>query len=177
LSLVFVCSAGQSFAGELTSPKGFTISYPEGWTSASKAEMDELAKNVRGICPSAEIYGPRREKYADSASVSILPNAIPVNDASEKRFSDLMQKVLTSTGKQLSNQKSQQIDIGGRKAISLSCECRLPGLDEPLRMWQLAIPGKSQTYMLSFVALKSRWADEWPAIKEIAKNFRIDVAP
>ena len=176
LSLACLGVAVETSAGELTSPKGFTITYPDGWTPATQAQLDAIGK-ITKTTPAAMIYGLQREKFADNLGVAVVPAVMPVDKKSVTTFADTLKKQLGAAGLKVSNFKSRQIQVAGKKAISVAFENDMPGVNEPLRQWQLYVPGKSQTYVFTCTSLKSRWADEWPGFKDIVKNLRIDVAP
>ena len=52
LWLAFLGSAAETLAGELASPKGFAITYPDGWTPASQTQLNDVGKRATPPRPS-----------------------------------------------------------------------------------------------------------------------------
>ena len=111
LSLTFLGSAAVTLAGELTSPKGFAITYPDEWTPATKEQLDEVAKKVKSARPVATIYGLRREKFADNLSIGVIPQVIPANADSEKQLIE----VLKQSGMKISTSRAGELRQPARR--------------------------------------------------------------
>ena len=61
LSLTFLGSAAVTLAGELTSPKGFAITYPDEWTPATKEQLDEMLWKEAKSARRHDLWAPPRE--------------------------------------------------------------------------------------------------------------------
>ena len=123
------------------------------------------------------ICGPQFEMFGDSLNVHVVPSVIAVDATGKKVLTDALKQRLAAIGAKLTDFKSGRRKVAGTTAISVAFENAMPGIAEPLLQWQLFIPGKSQTYIVTCTARKSHWAEAWPGFKAMIKNFRVDVKP
>jgi hypothetical protein len=175
LSLALLSAVAELRGGEFASPKGFTITYPEGWKVATKQENDLVAKSMGGNVPAlaAFLYGPRQGDFADNINVLVLPQTLTLDDKTEK---ELVDGVKNGMGKKAANFTAKRIEINGNAAVSIGCEVERKPQGDFMRIWQVHIPGKKQVYVFTCATLKPHWAEVWPTFKDMVYGARIDVA-
>lgn len=175
LSLAFLSPIVEALGGEFTSPKGFTITYPEGWKPATKEEYDLVAKTMGVKVPdlAAFLYGPRQGDFADNINVLVLPQALTLDEKTEK---GLIDSVKNGMAKKAASFSAKQVEISGKAAVSIACEVERQPQGDLMRIWQVYIPGKKQVYVFTCATLKARWDELWPTFKEMVYGARVDVA-
>ncbi len=188
--LLLACFFGtvRVLGGEWTSPKGFTLTYPEGWKPATDEQMKAAAataaqkaqgNNGAKAPPAPEIIliGPVQDNFTAQANVVIIPQAITFNAMIEGQIVGQAKTGFFMSGVKTGDIKPGHVDVDKRSAFSMAYEQLGAGPDDTLRCWQVFVPGAKQTYRVTCVAKKSQWAAVYPDFKKIISDMRVDVAP
>ena len=167
--------------GDLKSPQGFSLTYPEGWEPASKQEVNQHGKIMShaGMEMAAIIHGPSRTTTAQHLIVIIkpMPPFFATLDAATKMQGiESMAANPIAIPRDATNVKRQRQEICGTTAITLSYEIPLSNLAAPLRTWQVFLPGKEKIYIFRCSAIKSQWDNAWPTFKKMIDGVHIDLA-
>jgi hypothetical protein len=175
--LGFLGAAVEVHGDELKSPQGFTITYPEGWQPASKAELEHHAETIAGLA--ALIHGPLRAGAAQHVIVIVKP--MPPEYAALSTAAKLQAIESVTAGSQriprgATNVKKQRKEVGGTTAVTLSYELNSPQLTSPLRTCEFFLPGKEKIYVFRCSAVKPQWDTAWPIFKQMIDSVHIDVA-
>lgn len=167
------------------SPREFSLKYPEGWKVASADERAEVAGNVkryfeqfRGADPSkvpVMIYNPGQEEFAENVNCCMGPGSVPeISADGAKQYVNGLREGFEKLGARLTNVRAEAIDVGSRKAISARWDVSARDVKEPVRQWQVTIPGKSQLYVITCSAFASRFERYEPLFSEVVKSIEVD---
>jgi hypothetical protein len=166
-------------AEEFKSPKGFSLTVPEGWQAASAEQLKKIAegtKKATGIAPdyAAMIIGPRSDDFSANINVIVIPAKIVLDEKSEKEVATAMQRQFANGGKG-PEVKPGHITIDGKKAFTMALERTEPTSGKVIRQWIVMLPGKQQAYTINCTALKSQWNDVWEGIHDLVLSFKADL--
>lgn len=175
LPLTLLAAVPESRGGDLSSPKGFKLTYPEGWQPVADEQLGKIAKDAgaAGIpmpACSAMILGPAGDGVPDNVSILVLPQTLAINPTIEK---SLIDSVKMGAGGKVTDAKTQRRQVGGTTALAVAVEAEQPG--GSMRVWQIFVPGKRQLYVVTCMAPKSHWAKAWPSFKQMIDSLQIDV--
>lgn len=182
-SAVLLGAVSQLCGGELKSPEGFTITYPDGWKPGTKAQVDQYRKTLAGMGFTAMILSPpSRDNFSDHVFVFIkpLPPGFSTLDAENKmKAIEYMADAQPAVPKNAKNVKTQQQEVSGTMAVAVSYETNPParmGSTVTMRTWQVYVPGKEQVYVFHCATVKPHWDTAWPIFKKMVDSVHIDVA-
>ena len=165
-------------AAEFKSPKGFSLTCPDGWQIASEEQskkMAEATKELPGKAPeyAARILGPQSGGFTPSIRVTVHPGNLVPKAKDEKGFAAAVQLRLEKGGKVLA-MKTGHLTIGGETAFTMSVERAGPKSGKVIRHWIVMLPGTQRTYNITCTALKSQWNDVWKGFHETVLSFKED---
>jgi hypothetical protein len=180
--LAVACSLSSARAGELVSPEGFTLTYPEEWKPATKeqlAKIVEATKKLTGADPgmAAFISGPPSEEFAPNVNVIALKSPLPVNPTTEKQMVKQIKDRFAAQGAAGPEIKSKQINVDGHAMLSVAYEQDNPVAKKTLRTWTVIFPGKNGACILTCTALKSQWADAGPVFTAMINSLKLEGVP
>ena len=78
-----------------------------------------------------------------------------------------------ATGLRVENIRSELIDVAGRKAISVRCDVRFPGVPERVSQWQVAVPAGRKSYIVTCSALQPDFARVEPLFKASINSMEV----
>jgi hypothetical protein len=182
LSLLFTCLAAVSSvtAGDLTSPKGFSLSFPDAWQAATKEQLDkvgELTKKSAGNVPTpvALITAPPSDGFAPNINVIVTPGPIVLNEKSEDEIAKGIAAQFTAIGVKPPEMKTGHITVDGKSTLTIAYERTEPASGKQLRQWTIFIPGKKQLYVVTCTSLKTQWSNVFPSLDETVKSMKVDL--
>ena len=167
------------------SPRGFSLKYPEGWKIASADERAEVAGNVkryfdqlRDVDPSkvpVMIFNPGQDGFAENVNCSMGPGSLPeISSDGAKQYVKGLREGLEKLGAPLANVRAEAIGIGNKKAISARWDVTVRDVKEPIRQWQVSVPGKSQLYVFTCSAFASRFERYEPLFSAVVQSIEVD---
>lgn len=164
-------------SGDLTNEKGFSLTYPDAWRSATKKELDKTAEVLRkgsksATPPAAVIYGPLRN---ENVTITVTPGTSVLNGENEDDFVKAYASHLAAPGKTPPAVKKGHLTIDGKTALTLALERTSSSTGAQLRQWTVYLPGKKQKYIVVCTSLKTQWAEAFPAFDSIVKSMKIDL--
>ena len=168
------------------SPRGFSLKYPEGWKIASAEERADAARNVaryfeqfRGADPAkvpVMIYHPGQEEFAENITCSVGPGSVSkITADSARQYVSGLREGFEKLGARLGSVRAEAIDVGKRKAISARWDVTVRDVKEPVRQWQLLVPGRSQDYVITCSAFASRFERYEPLFSAVVRSIEVDV--
>jgi hypothetical protein len=185
LLLTLACFLGtiRAWAGEWTSPKGFKVTFPDGWKALAddqlKAVLAAQKPPANGAAPppAPEIIlaGPVQGNFTAQMNVMIIPQAITFNAMIEGQIVSRAKADLFMANVKVGEIKTGHLQVDNRNCFSVAYEQEAP--DEPIRCWQVFVPGEKQTYSVRCTAKKSQWETVFPEFKKIIGEMRVDVKP
>ena len=179
LCLAWLGVVAETPAGEFKSPKGYKLTYPDGWTALSPAQMAELLKKAGKEPPKNDITdvylrGTHQEKYVENINVIVAPQVFKFNEAAEQDMVSALRTNMTPPGGKAPEIKRFHVRINGRPSLSLATEFTPQGMNEPIWWWRVMIPGGKQTCLVTCTALKSQWDDVVPNITKVINSIHVD---
>jgi len=172
---VVVAAAGHG--GELKSPQGFTITYPEGWQPAPKAQVEQLAGKLAGLA--ALIRAPSRDNFSDHLFVLIkpIPPGFDKLDAENRIVAiEAMSADPEAVPSSATDMERKRQEVAGTTAVIVSYEVIPRHTTISMRTWHIYVPGKDRVYEFYCTALKSHWAAEEPIFREMIMSIHLGVA-
>jgi hypothetical protein len=166
-------------------PHGFSLQYPESWKVASTEHRDEVARRGKeytqklpGPAPSPAsciISGPAAG--GGNVNCMVSPGSLgEVDDRTAKQFAGEIQMRLGKIAPLVTEVHAELIKVGNKKAISLRFDATFKFLlKEPLRQWEVMIPGKSQTYTFTCSARASDFWRYEPLFAAVIQRIEVDV--
>ena len=160
------------------SPKGFSLTCPDGWRVASEEQMKQFAETLkkagRPDATAAMIIGPVSNGFAAKLIVTVHPGKLVLDAKSEEAIVGVMQRGWGDAGKPPAI-KTGHISIGGERAFTMEGERTEPTSGNVARQWMAMLPGKRQWYSITCTALASQWDDVWKGFREIVLSFKADL--
>ena len=180
--LTVVCALPSARADDFVSPEGFTITYPEKWKPATKAELDktvEITKRMMGRDPGiiGFIAGPASENFAPNVNMIVLKERLVLNPATKDQLVNGIKSGFSAQGVPAPEIKSKELQLDGHKVLSVAYEKDDPVQKKRVRVWQVFFPTKNGTCVTTCTALKSQWAEAGPAFKSIINSLKFDGVP
>ena len=166
-------------AEEFKSPKGFSLTCPDGWDVAPEEQLKKIAeetKKVIGTAPdfAVMIFGPRSDNFSATINVIVASGNVSLNTKNEKDIATAMQAQFGNGGKELPI-KTGHITIDGKKAFTMAFERTEPTSGKTIRQWSVMLPGRKQMYTFTCTASKSQWGDVWEGFHDIVLSAKIDL--
>jgi hypothetical protein len=160
------------------SPKGFSLTCPDGWRVASEEQMKQFAETLkkagRPDATAAMIIGPVSNGFAAKLIVTVHPGKLVLDAKSEEAIVGVMQRGWGDAGKPPAI-KTGHISIGGERAFTMEGERTEPTSGNVARQWMAMLPGKRQWYSITCTALALQWDDVWKGFREIVLSFKADL--
>ncbi len=177
-----VCSLPSARAGDYVNPEGFRLTYPEGWKTASKEQLDKIVEMARkpaepdvGIVGC--ILGPRGEGFTPFINLIVLKSPLVLDSAHEDQMVNGIKGAFTAHGATAPDFKTTHFQIDGHKLFSVAYEEDDSTHKTSLRVWMVLLPTKSGTCLMKCVAPKSQWAEAGPVFKSIINSLKFDGVP
>ena len=173
-------------AGELTSSKGLSLTYPQEWKEPTKEQLEKAAEASKKVAarsgvgeiprPGAVIFGPPSDGFAPNVNVIVVPAKLVLDARIEKALVDGIKAKYTA----LAGGKAPEFKIGhktidGKSALTMACEYKEPASGKTLRQWGVYLPGKNQMYVVTCTSLNTQWADAFPVFNSIIKSMKVDL--
>jgi hypothetical protein len=165
-------------AEEFKSPKGFSLTCPDGWQVASAEKIKQMREAMKRMGKpdpdfAAIITGPKSDDFTPQVNVIVIPEELVLDAKGEKDYVAGVKNGLGPAGKSLAV-KTGHITIGGKKALTTAFELSQPASGKAIRSWIVTLPGKQQVYTISCMASKAQWDDVWEGFHKIATSIKID---
>ena len=172
----------QARGAEYTSPQGFSLEYPDSWKVASKEllkaaehEAQPLLEKVGAVDfdqVAVIVLSPTIDKFVENVNVVVASGAPPVDEQAKREYVQGLTEQYSGMGLRPSNVKSELIEVGDRRAISVRLDAVFPGQDEPIRQWQVLVPAGRRLYVVTCSALASDFAQYEPVFSKIVHSLR-----
>ena len=165
--------------GLLTSPKGFSIKYPNGWAVAS---AERLAAVPGGQKPAALLVGPPDQDGMNPKMAVMVTSEKPPEGKSEdfpkkfaKAYVEMLEKTYTQAGLTISNVEGIRMFAGKLPALSVTFDITSSKTDKAARQWHIMVPGKTHLYLILCNASSPGWAKALPVFKKMLNSLKIDL--
>ena len=170
-----------------SNPQGFSLQHPESWKVASAEQRAAAIEKVKPLVeklpsrprlPPYVIYVPGNAEsdFQQNINCVTAPGLVGETDAaSAKRAANELREGFKKMGMPVAKVHTEVIEAGNRKAVSSRLDARLKEVDEPVRQWQVVIPGKSQGYIFTCSALASDFWRFEPVFAAVIQSIEVDV--
>ncbi len=162
-----------------TSPKGFTITPPDGWTLFSKDAAREKSDAVKKAFPKFDSANLDRMAAmlmnpADSGitniNVVVVPSRIPINDSdAEQKLGTMLREQYTKMGASLGKFTAVRKTFGTHKALVADFESNMGGA--ATRQWQVMMPAGSQTLIVTCTSKQSTFDQFTPVFTKAIETM------
>lgn len=171
-------------AAKFSSQRGFSCEYPDGWTilSASQCretvealrphveDMDKLDENSIAMA----VANTQPDEFQENITVAVFPGSLPISDERGRQYFNVLERQSLSMGLEVRNLQVEQNEFAGRRVLSATCDVTVPGESEPVRQWQVLMPGRRQTYIVTCAARACDFESFRPAFAKTIESMQID---
>lgn len=185
--LVAVAICASARAGEFKSLRGFSLTYPDGWAAISSEQRDAITQELKpwldklgkvDLTRMAAVFvNPKDDGFLENINVVVAPGAPGVDAAGQQEYRELLANQLSELGVETRNLEVDQATFGGKPALTARLNLVIPGEAEPVREWQVAIPGRGQTYIVTCSARASEFSQYEPLFQKTIDSLKIDAGP
>ena len=173
--------AGAAFSAEpvFTSPKGFTITPPDGWTLMSKDAAKEVSDVVKKEFPKFDAANLERMAVmllnpADSGitniNVVVMPSRIPIGATdAEQKLEGMLREQYTKMGVSLGKLSVTRKTFGTHKSLAANFESVMGGAS--MRQWQVMMPAGSQTLIVTCTSARPTFEKTIPVFTKAIEGM------
>ncbi len=181
---LLIVLATQARAGHFSSASGFSFDYPDGWVVATKEQRQAVRERYKAVFEkmgdvdlgkmAVLVFNPENDGFAENVNVVVSAGRMPVNEDSRRKLEQAFSEQLGRAGLTPIDLRSEIVTFGRRKAISTRWIMAglVPGV--VLRQWQVAIPGRNQTYAVTASASTTTFPQYEPRFRSIFASFKAD---
>jgi hypothetical protein len=172
---------------EFTSPQGFSLSYPDGWAAMSKDQTSEARKKIQShfkevreadLVQVAVMIGEENAKgFAANANVTVGQGRDPYLEKTEAELRQFIAEQYGKVGLAPYDIQVEKIKVGDMDVVSSRFSLKMPAVNEPIRQWQVTVPGPRRTYILTCTSLEADQAKYQPVFAAIVSSFRVTPDP
>lgn len=183
-NLFLLAIYSQSQPGHFSSTRGFSFDYPKQWIVATKEQKQIMQDKSRYILAklgdvdlnrmAVIVFDPQDDDFIESLNVVITQGKIPVNGNSRQEHARIITRQMRNAGVELKNVRSEIVSFSGRKAISVRWTIDNPLMSGSVSQWQVAMPGRNQTYILTASAGIKNFAIYESSFRMIFESFVTD---
>jgi hypothetical protein len=169
---------------KFTSLRGFSLNYPDGWVIATKEEQRQLAAQFQSVFEklgavdldrmAVVVFNPQDDEFIESINVVVSPGRMPLDQNTEIELAHHLVTQFTEMGLAPSLLGTERITFGNHEAFSIRWELADPGGHGRLRQWQVAIPGRNQTYIVTCSAAASEYDRFAPLFSQTINSMEIE---
>lgn len=173
-------------AGEYSSPEGYSFTYPDGWTAASKHDVDmnsaSLPKEFKNWVAktnvdlnqlSVVLVHIGHEQFAENLNVVVVPQELPMNENSVTELTGVLEQQYRTMGIAPKQLQGRLQEVGKNKAIVFTYEAQLPGIGFPVMQKQVYFSGGGKSYIVTCSASTRTFANTLPTFDAILASFNV----
>lgn len=162
-----------------SSPKGFTITPPDGWKVASKEGTREANDAIKMQFP--KLGGFNLESMAvmllnpsdggtTNLNVVVTPSRMPIGDSdAEQKLADMLREQYTKLGVSMGKINAPRKSFGTHPAIVADFESNIGGA--PTRQWQVMMISGKQTLIVTCTSRQSTFDRHVPAFTKAIEGM------
>ncbi|MBM3890021.1 MAG: hypothetical protein FJ388_12970, partial [Verrucomicrobia bacterium] len=169
---------------EFKSKQGFSFEYPAHWMVATKEQTRGVGQVLKTVAPNIKqadmsriavlVYNPTLRQFAENLNVVVTRGAIPINQKTREEYAAAVTDGYRKAGGKLSEVKTSIVQVAGRDAMTIRFLASLPRVGTPVRHWQVSVPGKRQTYIVTCSAQDGDWPRLEPVFERMINSLRIE---
>jgi len=183
LGLVWL-AASAALAGEFKSERGFSLTYPDGWSAMSKEQQKDAADQAKAVLSKAPdinldkvavfLFNPTPASLGENVNVVVIAGRLPMDDASCSKYRNGLIEQYGRAGIHVSHTDCRLIKVGDRDAISWHCDAQFPGPVPLMRQWQVVLSSRRQSYIVTCTAPAAVYGQIEPVFTQIVHSVRIE---
>lgn len=172
---------------EFASSQGFSLSYPDAWAALSKDQTSEVRKKVMSHFKqmreadldqmAVAIREDNAGGFAASANVVVAQGRAPRLEKTEAELRQFIAEQYGKIGLAPYDIQVEKIKVGDMDAVSSHYSLKMPMVNEPIRQWQVTVPAKRRTYILTCTSLEADQAKYQPVFASLVSSFRVTPDP
>jgi len=186
MAVLLACAtpAVRAPGAEHKNPKGFSLTYPDGWLVATEEEQAAIRRAAEGTLPNlapvdfskvaAFIFDPEPDEFAPYINVVVTPGGGRVTEKLEQEYRRALSANFGRLGLQPAGITTKRVEVGGRAALQAAYTLRFPGHPEPVRQKQVIVPTGNKTYTLTCCAPASSFAKYKPVFDRSILSFQVE---
>jgi len=184
ISLFLLALPVEAQPNRFSSTQGFSFAYPEGWVVLTKEQQHVLVNEYKTVlgklgdvnfdAMAVIVFNPQNEEFPENINVIVAPGMVPVNEDSKQKHTQTMSEGMRNAGITVTDTVSEITKFGDREALSLRMTLNYPSLSRPIRQWQVALPGRNQTYIITASAGAASFQTYEGAFKRALESFEVD---
>jgi hypothetical protein len=177
-------AASSALAGEFKSQRGFSLTYPDGWSLATKEPQPDGADQPKTTVPNAPdvnldkvavfIYHSAPTTLGENVNVVVVAGRFPMTDESCAKYRAGLIEQYTKRGATVSKPDCRLIKLGPRDAVSWHCDVQLPGPVPLMRQWQLVLSSRTQAFIITCTAPASAYDKMEPIFTRIVESVQLE---
>ncbi len=173
--------ASVSHSADYHSPRGFRLSYPDGWQIATQEDQRAVGEAAARFLQNIDlrrmdvvIYNPNSYPL-QNVNVVVPPDLMPSGKDGVSEVESALRNQLSSAGVAVESVESRLAHLGSNDAIVSSWTASM-GSD---RVWQqqFIISGKVRSYIITCSVGAGSSADAAPVFASIVSSFQIEEEP
>jgi hypothetical protein len=168
-----------------TSPKGFSISYPAGWSVASKDQTNGVANQARGyldkLGPSGQvdldhlavmIYRQDGGNFAANLNINVTPGVLTANEKNKGEMSAMLTDMWHSVGVTPTNVRLGIESFAGKQCLVARYDAAMFG--QQVSQMMVVVPGGHQSYITTCSSAPGDMAKNEPIFKSMIDSMTFD---
>ncbi len=184
MSLFLLVLTAEAQTNRFNSTQGFSFEYPQKWVVATKEQQIAASSELKSAFKqlgdinfdriAAVVFNPADDGFIESVNVVITQGSIPVNEDSRQKHIQAVTEQLRNAGVKVTDIKSELTRFGEHQALSLQQTLNDPSGNGLIRQWQIAMPGRNQTYIITATARVENFPTYEASFKKIFESFEVD---
>lgn len=184
LIALFLVLPGEAQPNRFSSTQGFSFEYPKGWVVVTKEQKRILIDEYKAIFEklgkvnfdrmAVMVFNPENDEYAENVNVVVSPGRMPASEDSREKLAEMLPKQLRDAGIEATDVFSKITKFGDKQALSVHWTANYPTGVGSIRQWQVAIPGRNQTYIITASASTASFHVYEASFKIISDSFEVD---
>jgi hypothetical protein len=184
ISLILLVLPVEAQPNRFSGTQGFSFEYPNGWVVLTKEQQRALVNEYKTVLGklgeidfdriTVAVFNPQNSEFPENVNVVVAPGSIPVNEDSRQKHAQTMSEGMQTAGVTVTNIVSDITKFGEKQALSLQWTMKHPALGISIRQWQVAIPGRNQTYIITASASAANFQTYEAGFKRAFESFEVD---
>lgn len=185
LGFIGIALASLALAGEFTSKRGYSLTYPDGWEIATREACDmtervaEKLLNKSGqeikVAINTLIVNPEKKSFSDNINVVVSGSTVPVTPEAEKEIVRQVRNGFEGMGWTIQKMESKRTQLAKMNVISIQTEVAIPNAPVPMKQWQVVFPGKTRAYIVTCSSSVEEFPKMESAFRAALDSVKIDV--
>lgn len=183
ISLFLFVLSVEAQTKRFSSTQGFSFEYPGEWIVLTKEQQHTLANEYKTVLGklgeidfdriAVAVFNPQNQVSPENVNVVAAPGSMPVNEDSRQQHTRMLPEQMRNMGVTVTDIVSEITTFGSKQALSLQWT-----MDHPrggsIRQWQVAVPGRNRTYIITASASASKFQVYEASFKRVFESFEVD---